>query len=92
MRSAHVAARTARERVAASAVASELKAEALRSETEQFRVGRSTSFQVAQAQRDFVSGKMSEIEAVVRYLKALVELYRQDGSLLTRRGISAPGE
>ena len=48
--------------------------------------------QIAQAQRDFVSGQISEIEAVVRYLKSLVELYRLDGSLLTRRGIAAPGE
>jgi outer membrane protein TolC len=90
VRSAHVIADAARERINASAATRELKAEVLRSETELFRVGRSTSFQVAQAQRDFVSSQISEIEAVVHYLRALVELYRLDGSLLTRRGITTP--
>jgi hypothetical protein len=55
-------------------------------------VGRSTSFLVAQAQRDLVSSQIYEVEAVINYLKALVDLHRLEGSLLTRRGISAPGQ
>jgi hypothetical protein len=34
---------------------------------------------------------VAEIEALVSYLKAQVDLHRLDGSLLTRRGIVAPG-
>ena len=60
-------------------------------ETEKFRVGKSTSLWVAQAQRDVVSSQIAEVEAVVNCLKALVELYRLEGSLLERRGVIAPG-
>jgi len=91
VRTAHVAARTARERIAATAAARALQEEAVRAETEKFRVGKSTTFQVAQAQRDLVSARLAEVEAVVGYLQALVTLYRADGSLLERRGVSAPG-
>jgi outer membrane protein TolC len=65
--------------------------EKLRNETEKLRVGKSTNFLVAQAQRDLLVSRIAEVEALVNYLKALVDLYRQDGSLLERRGISAPG-
>jgi len=54
-------------------------------------VGKSTSLLVGQAQRDFVASQIAEIEALANYLKALVALYRLEGSLLQRRGISAPG-
>ena len=46
---------------------------------------------VARAQRDFVTSQITEIEAAITYLKALIELYRLEGSLLERRGITAPG-
>ena len=46
---------------------------------------------MAQAQRDLVAAKVSEIQAVVNYVKSLVTLFRLEGSLLERRGISAPG-
>jgi hypothetical protein len=35
--------------------------------------------------------RIPEGRALVNYLKALTDLYRQDGSLLVRRGISTPG-
>jgi outer membrane protein TolC len=54
-------------------------------------VGKSTSLLVAQAQRDLVSSQIAEVEAVVNCLKALVDLYRLEGSLLERRGVIAPG-
>lgn len=65
--------------------------EKLRIETEKLRVGKSTSFQVAQAQRDLLASRIAEVQALTNYLKALIDLYRQDGSLLERRRISAPG-
>ena len=55
------------------------------------RVGKSTSFLVAQAQRDLLVSRIAEVRALANYLKALVDLYRQDGALLAHRGISAPG-
>ena len=65
--------------------------EKLRTETEKLRVGKSTSFLVAQAQRDLLVSRIAEVQALANYLKALIDLYRQDGSLLERRRISAPG-
>ncbi len=77
--------------IVATGVTLKLQEEKLRAETEKFRVGKSTSFLVAQAQRDLLAAQIDEIQATVNCLKSLVELYRLDGSLLERRGISAPG-
>jgi outer membrane protein TolC len=76
-----------REQVAATAVALRLQGEKLRAETEKFRVGASTAFLVAQAQRDLLAAETDAEGAVVGLLKALVDLRRLDGSLLERRGI-----
>jgi len=65
--------------------------EKLRTETEKLRVGRSTSYLVAQAQRDLLASRIAYGRALVSYIKALINLYRLDGSLLERRGIAAPG-
>jgi len=46
---------------------------------------------VAAAQRDLLISHSSYIRAGVDYLKALVDLHRLEGSLIERRGISAPG-
>jgi hypothetical protein len=46
---------------------------------------------VARAQRDLNKSKLAEVQAALDYQKALVELYRFEGSLLERRGVSAPG-
>ncbi len=91
VRSAYIEVERAKEQVAATAASRKLQEEKLRAETEKFRVGRSTTLLVAQAQRDLVASQISEIQSVVDYLKSLVELYRLEGSLLERRGISAPG-
>ena len=91
VRSAYIEVNRASEQVAATSATRTLQEEKLRAETEKFRVGKSTSLLVAQAQRDLVASQISEIYAVVNHLKALVELYRLEGSLLERRGISAPG-
>jgi outer membrane protein TolC len=91
VRSAYVEVLRAKDQVSASAATRSLQEEKLRAETEKFRVGKSTTFLVAQAQRDLVASQVSEIQAVVNYLKSLVEFYRLEGTLLERRGISAPG-
>ncbi|NLF16542.1 MAG: TolC family protein, partial [Lentisphaerae bacterium] len=51
-------------------------------------VGKSTSFLVAQAQRDLLASQIVEVEAVVNLLHALTTLYRLESSLLERRGIA----
>ncbi|HDR14044.1 MAG TPA: TolC family protein, partial [Desulfobacteraceae bacterium] len=91
VRKAHIEVERTREQIAASSATREFQEEKLRIETEKFRVGRSTNFLVAQAQRDLLVSRINEVEAVVDYLKALVDFYRLEGSLLERRGIGAPG-
>ncbi len=46
---------------------------------------------MAQVQRDLVASQIAEIRAIANHFKALVALYRLEGSLLQRRGLSAPG-
>jgi len=91
VRTAHIQVDRTHQQIAASSVTRMYNEEKLRIETERLRVGSSTSFQVAQAQRDLLSSRIAEVRALVNYIKALTELYRQDGSLLERRGIAAPG-
>jgi hypothetical protein len=75
-----------------AAATSDFQEEKLRAETEKFRVGKSTSLLVGQAQRDFVASQIAQTQAVANHLKALITLYRLEGSLLQRRGVSAPGD
>jgi len=91
IRSAYIEVTRAREQITATAATRNFQEEKLRAETEKFRVGKSTSLLVAQAQRDLVASQIAETQAVANYLKALVALYRLEGSLLQRRGIAAPG-
>lgn len=87
VRSAHIGVMHAKEQVAATAATRALQEEKARIEKEKFRVGKSTGILVAQAQRDLLSSRISEIQAVTNYLKSLINLYRLEGSLLERRGI-----
>lgn len=87
VRSAHIEVVRAKEQVAATAATRALQEEKARIEKEKFRVGKSTGILVAQAQRDLLSSRISEIQAVTNYLKSLISLYRLEGSLLERRGI-----
>ena len=91
VRTAYVEVDRTRQQIDATAVTRRFNEEKLRTETEKLRVGKSTSFLVAQAQRDLLVSRIDEVQALANYLKALIDLYRQDGSLLQRRGISAPG-
>jgi outer membrane protein len=91
VRNAYLEIIRSREQVAATAASRKLQEEKLRIETEKFRVGKSTALLVAQAERDFLSSRIVEVQALVGYIKAFVELYRLDGTLLERRGIASPG-
>jgi outer membrane protein len=92
VRTGYIEVTRSREQILASSASRRLQEEKLRIETEKLRVGRSTAFLVSQAQRDFLTSQITEIIAVANYLKALVALYRLEGSLLERRGIAAPGK
>ena len=91
VRTAYIAVNRTKQQIAASSATRMFDEEKLRTESEKLRVGKSTSFLVAQAQRDLLVSRIAEVRALANYLKALIDLYRQDGSLLERRGISAPG-
>lgn len=91
VRTAFIEVNRTREQVTATAATRRLQEETLRAETEKFRVGKSTSLLVAAAQRDLLVAQISEVQAVVSYLKSLIELYRIEGTLLVRGGIDAPG-
>jgi outer membrane protein len=80
-----------RQQVDATAATRKFQEEKLRAETAKFRVGKSTSLHVAQAQRDLVTSQVAEVEAVTGFLIAMIELYRFEGTLLARRGISISG-
>jgi outer membrane protein TolC len=91
IRTAYIEVTRTKQQIAASSVTRMFDEEKLRIETEKLRVGKSTSFLVAQAQRDLLVSRIAEVQALANYLKALIDLYRLDGSLLERRGIAAPG-
>ncbi|HDP25673.1 MAG TPA: TolC family protein [Deltaproteobacteria bacterium] len=91
VRTAYIEICRAREQITATAATRSLQEEKTRIETEKFHVGKSTTLLVAQAQRDLLSSQIGEIQAVTNALKALITLYRLEGSLLERRGISVPG-
>lgn len=77
----------ARLQIAASGRTHQFEKETFRAEKERFDVGASTALLVAQAQRDLLASRIAEVEEIVGYRKALVELYLAEGSLLERRGV-----
>lgn len=91
VRSAYIEVNRTREQVTATAATLRFQEESLRVENEKFRLGKSTSILVAQAQRDLLVSQISEVQAIVNHHHAVVELYRLEGTLLERRGIEAPG-
>ena len=87
VRSAHVDVEQAAAIVKAADATSRLREKTLALEQEKFRLGRSTTILVAQAQRDLVESQISQAKAVVGARKALLDLHRLEGSLLAHRGI-----
>ena len=92
VRSAWLETGFAAERVSTSAELRQLQEQTLAAETEKFRNGASTTFLVAQAQRDLLAGQLAEAEAAVGYLLAVTTLYRLEGTLLERSGVAVEAE
>jgi outer membrane protein TolC len=87
--SAYIDVERTRAQITATATTRQFQEEKVYAETQKYEVGRSTSLLVTQAQRDLVQSQVAEATAVVRYLEALVALYRLEGTLLERRGLAA---
>lgn len=80
-----------RQQIDASRTTRIFQEQTLVAEEERFDVGTSTALLVAQAQRDLLQARIAEIEAIVNYRIARVNLYLAEGSLLERRGIEITG-
>ncbi|MBU1105854.1 MAG: TolC family protein [Candidatus Riflebacteria bacterium] len=76
------------QQMTATAATSQKQLEKLRVEEVKFNVGKTTAFQVAQAQRDLTAAQIAEVKAAVDYTTAIIELFRADGSLLERNRIA----
>ncbi|MBN1998275.1 TolC family protein [candidate division KSB1 bacterium] len=92
VRSAYIEVLRTRKLIETTKVTLALQEKKLAAELEKFRVGKSTNYLVLQAQRDLTASQLEEARAVVSYLNALIQLYRMEGTLLERRGISNPAE
>lgn len=77
----------ARQQITAGKATRLLQEEKYQAEKERFEVGASTSLLVAQVQRDLLASQIIEVQAVINYRIARVNLYLAEGSLLERRGI-----
>ncbi|MBF0101928.1 MAG: TolC family protein [Desulfobacterales bacterium] len=88
VRSAFVDVERMNEKMKATRVTRNLREKTLNIEVEKFRIGRSTTFLVSQARRDLVSSQIDEIQSMIEYRKALMNLYRLEGALLKRWRIS----
>ncbi|HMB79144.1 MAG TPA: TolC family protein, partial [Vicinamibacterales bacterium] len=76
------------ERVQAAQAARELAQKTLEAEQSKFEVGMSTSYNVILTQRDLATAQSNELQSILNYRKALVELERLQQTTLTSLGIS----
>ncbi|MBI3401043.1 MAG: TolC family protein [Acidobacteria bacterium] len=76
------------ERVQAAQAARELAQKQLEAETSKFEVGMSTNYNVIQSQRDLATAQNNELQSILNYRKALVELERLQQTTLQSLNIS----
>ncbi len=91
IRGAYLQITSVQQQVVAAKASRELLDEKLKVETGKFEVGKSTAILVAQAQRDFMQSRITELTAIINYQIAIVELHRLEGTLLMRNGVASPG-
>ena len=91
VRTAYIQAQTDKQQITATAATTEAQAETLRATQGEFKVGESTAIQVSLAQSNLLSAQLAQAQANVAYLDALSTLYLQEGSLLERCHMKAPG-
>lgn len=73
------------QQIKATTATTEKQKEKLRVEEVKFSVGKTTSFQVAQAQRDLTEALIAEISSAIEHQQAFTELMRASGQLLNQR-------
>lgn len=73
---------TARERIESNEVARKLAEESLAAGEERLRVGRGTTFEVLELQKNLAEAQTAEIRARADYNKAVADYHRQVGSTL----------
>ncbi|MDQ6825752.1 MAG: TolC family protein [Candidatus Eremiobacteraeota bacterium] len=88
-RNALQAYRSARYRLIAAGAARNASERVLSSEQRRFRAGSSTTFLVLQRQVDLASNRGRELQAQTDLNKAVVELQRASGAILTDNGVDA---
>jgi outer membrane protein TolC len=76
------------ERVQAAQAARELAQRTLEAEQSKFEVGMSTNYNVILTQRDLATAQSNELQAILNYRKALVELERLQQTTLQNLNIS----
>jgi outer membrane protein TolC len=76
------------ERVQAAQAARELAQKTLEAEQSKFEVGMSTNYNVILTQRDLATAQSNELQAILNYRKALVELERLQQTTLNNLNIS----
>jgi outer membrane protein TolC len=79
------------ERVQASQAAREFAQKTLEAEQSKFEVGMSTNYNVILAQRDLATAQSNELQSVLNYRKALVELERVQSTTLSNLNITVLG-
>ncbi len=79
------------ERVQAAQAAREFAQRQLEAEQSKFEVGMSTNYFVVQSQRDLATAQNNELQAVLAYRRALVELERLQQTSLTNANITILG-
>lgn len=84
---AYIEIRRTKEQLAATTATAQKQEEKLRVENVKFDVGKTTAFQVAQAQRDLTAAKIAQVKAIIDYTVSKTELLRATGLLLKFRGI-----
>lgn len=85
---AYIEVERAREQIKATRVTRQFQEEKFRAEQAKFNVGRSTGLLVAQAQKDLIDSQVAEVDSVISSLRSLVRLFRLEGTLLERRGLT----
>lgn len=89
IRTAYLEVERTEEQLKATEATRKLRDETLKTEMEKLRVGKSTSLMVAEASRNLVESEIACTRTVIAYRKAILDLYRLEGSLLDRRGIQS---
>ena len=76
------------ERVQAAQAARELAQKTLEAEQSKFEVGMSTNYNVILTQRDLATAQSNELQSILNYRKALVELERVQSTTLSNLGVT----